>query len=414
MKTSKISLPKDTIPLVLVGDVIEKLQQIPDKSIDVIVTSPPYYKQRQYGVNGEIGQEETPEKYIEKMVEVGKELRRVLKDTGSYWLNIGDKYINKKLQLIPYKVAIEMQKNGWIVRDIIIWHKSPNPMPSPFNDRFNNVYEPIIFFIKDSGKYYVYDYYFDLDPLRTPQITDFKTDLPLTLSDEEYKKIKPKLEVENHNNNTNSKFIGHEQNRGASPGARMMIYGKYYTKQRKYKITKQLKREIIAYLREWRKRKGITPKEIDEILGKKDTAGHWFRLDPGGSIPTPEDWWKLKEILEFDDKYDKIVTETHWVLQTVKPHPKGRTPENIWKIAPGKLKDSHFSIFPDELPERVIKVCCPKKGEDGLPGIVLDPFAGSGTTGKVAKELGRRSILIEIKEEYVGIIKKRCREIVTA
>jgi len=399
-----IDLPANISPLVLIGDVTKKLRQLPDKCIDVIITSPPYYKQREYGVKGEIGQEETPEKYVKKIIEVGIELRRVLKDTGSYWLNIGDKYISKKLQLIPYKVAIGMQETGWIVRDIVIWHKHPNPMPTSIKNRFNTIYEPIIFFIKDSGRYFVYDYYFDLDPLRVPQLSNFDTDLPLTLSDEEYKKIKSKLE-KRINNNSNSKFIGHENNRGASPGARSILYGEYYTKQRKHKITKPLKREIILYLKEWRKKKDIPSKEIDIILGKKDTAGHWFRLDPGGSIPRPEDWWRLKEILGFNNKYDKIITETHWVLQTVKPHPKGKNPGNIWQMAPGKLKDTHFSIFPEELPRRVIQICCPKNG------IVLDPFAGSGTTGQVAKELKRRSILIDLKKEYVDIIQKRCGEI---
>lgn len=410
LKNSIIELPKNTIPVVLIGDVIEKIRQLQDKCIDVIITSPPYYKQREYGVEGEIGWEKTSDEYVKKMVDVGKELRRVLKDSGSYWLNIGDKYISKKLQLIPYKVAIGMQENHWIVRDIIIWHKYPNPMPTSIRNRFNAVYEPIIFFIKDSGKYYVYDYHFNLDPLRIPQLTNFDTDLPLTLSNEEYKKMESELKKRN-NNNSNSKFIGHENNRGASPGARQILYGEYYTQQRKHKITKLLKEEIITYLKKHRKKKGISSAEIDELLGKKDTAGHWFRLDPGGSIPLPEDWWNLKKILGFNNKYDKIVAETHWVLQTVKHHPKGKTPENIWKMAPGKLKYAHFSIFPTELPEKIIKVCCPKKDKEGLPGIVLDPFAGSGTTGEAAKKLGRRSILIDLKKDYVDIIKKRCGEI---
>lgn len=401
-----IQLPKDTTPLVIIGDVIEALRKLPSKSIDVIITSPPYYKQRKYGVKGEIGQEKTPEEYIEKLVEVGKELKRVLKDSGSYWLNIGDKYINKRLQLIPYKVAIEMQKNGWIVRDIVIWHKYPNPTPSSVKDRFNNIYEPVIFFVKDSGKYYNYDYYFNLDPLREPHKTKFDIDLPLYLSEEEYEKIKNKIVQKKINHfSSNSKFIGHEENKGASPGARKILYGEYYTKQRKHKITPELEIEIIKYLREWRKKRGISIKEIDRWLNKKDTAGHWFRLDPGRSLPSPEDWIKLKKILGFDDKYDKIMTEQHYVLQTIKPHPKGKTPGNVWQIPPGKLKEAHFSIFPEELPRRIIKVCCPPNG------IVLDPFAGSGTTGVVAKELGRKSILIDIKEEYAKIMAKRCGNI---
>jgi len=85
-----ISLPKDKTPLVLIGDVIKALRKLPNKCVDVVVTSPPYYKQRKYGVKGEIGQEKTPEEYIEKIVEVGNELRRVLKNTGSYFLKKGN------------------------------------------------------------------------------------------------------------------------------------------------------------------------------------------------------------------------------------------------------------------------------------------------------------------------------------
>lgn len=395
-----IKLPINTRPLVLLGDVIPALKKIPDKSIDVIITSPPYYQQRQYDAKDEIGQEKTPEDYIKKMLEVAIELRRVLKDSGSYFLNIGDKFINKNQQLIPFRLAIEMQKNGWLIRNTIIWYKSPNPMPTSVKDRFNDVWEPIFFFIKDSGRYFTYDYYFNLDAVRVPHKTKYEADLPFYLTEEEYKKIKNHLTQ--NNTQSNSKFIGNEKNRGASPGARKILYGEYYTKQRKFKISLVLEEEIIQYLRTWRKIKGINSKQIDDLMNKKDTAGHWFRLDHGRSLPTPEDWTELKKILEFDNKYDQIMTEQHYVLQTVKHHPNGKNPGNIWSIAPAKLKDAHFAVFPEEIPKRIIDVCCPKNG------IVLDPFAGSGTTGKVAKDLNRKSILIDIKSEYVKIMEKRC------
>lgn len=364
----------------------------------------PYYKQREYGVEGEIGREATPEEYVSRIAGVGDELKRVLKTSGSYFLNIGDKFRNKGQQLIPFKVAIEMQRKGWLVRNVIVWHKHPNPMPTSIKDRFNDIWEPIFFFVKDSGRYFTYDYYFNLDPLRVPQKTNSQSSLPMYLSEEEYGKMK-KPTILRSNNLGSSKFLGHEQNRGASPGARMMLYGEYYTKQRKHKITPQLETEIIKYLREHRKKLNIAPKKIDELLQKKDTAGHWFRLDPGRSLPSPEDWNRLKAILHFDDKFDNIMTEQHYVLQTVQPHPKGKNPGNVWQIPPGKLKEAHFSIFPEELPRKIIQACCPQDG------IVLDPFAGSGTTGQVAKELNRKSIMIEIKEEYLEIIRKRCGNI---
>lgn len=397
-----IELPKDTMPLILIGDVIEKLKEIPDNSINLVVTSPPYWGQRDYGIKGQIGNEKTSQEYIRKMLEVSKELKRILTEDGSYFLNIGDKYEKKNMQMTPFKLAIEMQNQGWSLRNIIMWHKT-NPMPSSINDRFSNVYEPIFFFVKKPDNYLTPEYYFDLDSIRIPHKTNGvdKSDLPLTLSEEKYQKWKNKVQK----NSYNGKFKNQNKiNLGASPGARLSVYGEFYSKQRKYFIDKNMELEIINLLREHRRKKSISSKEIDKIFGYKDTAGHWFRTDRGGrSLPKPEDWKKLKEILDIkDSKYDTIMTENHYVLQTVRPHELGKNPSDVWSFPTEKLTDAHFAIFPTELPRRVIQACCPKDG------IVLDPFAGSGTTGNAAKELGRKSILIEINPKYKKIIEKRC------
>ena len=203
------------------------------------------------------------------------------------------------------------------------------------------------------------------------------------------------------------KFKFDPKNRGASPGARKSLFGEYLVVQRRYRIFQPI---IADYLRLWRKKRGITTKKIDRLLGYRDTAGHWFRKDTGswgrgGSIPLPKDWFRLKEILKFDDIYDRWVTETHLVLQTVKAHPKGKNPGDVWSIKLQPLSYTHFATFPEELVRRCIKAGSPEGG------IVLDPFAGSGTTGKVAQDLGRDSILIEIVDEYLGIVKKRCKTI---
>jgi len=404
-----IELPKDVIPLVLVGDVIERLKDIPDKSINVIVTSPPYWGQRDYEIEGQIGNEKTPEEYINKMLSVADELKRVLADDGGYFLNIGDKYVDKNLQMIPFRLAIEMQKRGWAIRNVLIWRKT-NPMPSSIKDRFSNVYEPIFLFVKNPENYLTPDYYFDLDSIRIAHKTNgddnHKSDLPLTLSVEEYDKLKNK--INGNGNNYSGKFKNTNKiNLGASPGARLSVYGEFYSKQRKYKIDGNLELEIIKFIKEYRKRKRISTKEIDKLFGYRDTAGHWFRTDKGGRcLPKPEDWFKLKEILEIkEDRYDKIMTEEHYVLQTVKPHELGKNPGDVWDFATGKLQDAHFAIFPEELPKRAILSCCPKNG------IVLDPFVGSGTTLKVAKELNRKSIGIELQKNFLKIIEKRCGKV---
>jgi len=404
-KNEFIELPKDTIPLILQGDVIKCLQKIPDNSVSVTVTSPPYWNLRDYEVKDQIGQEETPEEYITKMAEITKEIRRVMRKDGCFFLNIGDSYYNGNLQMIPNRLALEMQKQGWKLRNIIVWYK-PNHMPSPVKNRFSNTWESVFFFVKnrESKKYY-----FNLDEIRVEHKTkeEKKSNLPETLSIEEFEKLKDKLNLKvapSNGNGYNGKFKGTKKiNLGASPGARSVVNGEYYSLQRKFDIDDELKFEIIRYLRKKRAEKNISAKEVDECFGYKDTAGHWFRLDEGGSsLPKPEDWIKLKKLLDLDEKYDEIMITQNYVLQTVRQHPNGKNPGDMWQIPTGKLKEAHFAVFPEELPRRIIKACCPTEG------IVLDPFAGSGTTGKVAIELGRKSILIELNPDYINIIKKRC------
>ena len=120
-KSDKI-LPQDLRPVVLIGDVIEQLKRIPSNSIDLAITSPPYWDQRDYGIKGQIGIEKEPEEYINKLLIAFDELKRVLKDTGSFFLNLGDKYVGKNLQMIPFKLAIKMQSKGWALRNVIICH----------------------------------------------------------------------------------------------------------------------------------------------------------------------------------------------------------------------------------------------------------------------------------------------------
>ena len=109
-----------------------------DQSVNCCVTSPPYFGLRDYGVDGQIGLEQTQEEYVTKMVEVFREVRRVLRDDGSLWLNLGDSYGKGKQMLgIPWKVAFALQDDGWYLRQDIIWSK-PNPMPTTMRTAFSD------------------------------------------------------------------------------------------------------------------------------------------------------------------------------------------------------------------------------------------------------------------------------------
>ena len=132
----------------MIDDVLEAIKKIPDKSISTVVTSPPYWNLRDYKDNRQIGNEKNPLEFVNKIALVGKEILRILKDDGAYFLNIGDTYVDQSLQMIPQKIAIKMQEQGWLIRNQIIWYK-PNHMPSPVKNRFSNTYEVIYFFTKN-------------------------------------------------------------------------------------------------------------------------------------------------------------------------------------------------------------------------------------------------------------------------
>lgn len=145
---------------IFTGDSLASLKALPKNSIDCIVTSPPYYGQRDYGMDGQIGNESKPEEYIANLVNIFNECKRVLKDSGSLWLNLGDKYNKGNLMGMPWRVALALQDEGWILRNDIIWHK-PNAMPHSAKNRLTTDHEYIFFFTKKAK-----DYYYDQDAIR--------------------------------------------------------------------------------------------------------------------------------------------------------------------------------------------------------------------------------------------------------
>lgn len=179
---------------IITGDCRQLLKQMPDQSVHCCVTSPPYFGLRDYGHEGQIGLEQTPDDYVAEMVAVFREVRRVLRDDGTLWLNLGDSYCgagysnnkntggaerkdggkqlhtkvfglrSKDLIGIPWRVAFAMQADGWYLRQDIIWHK-PNPMPESVRDRCTKAHEYIFLFSKSPK------YYFDQEAILEP-ITD--------------------------------------------------------------------------------------------------------------------------------------------------------------------------------------------------------------------------------------------------
>lgn len=154
---------------ILVGDAAERLQELPDGSVDTVVTSPPYFLLRDYGIDGQIGAEESVDQWVEHLLVVLRQVARVLRPSGSLWLNLGDTYarhekhgaVPKGLVLAPERLLLALSAEGWITRNKVAWAK-PNPMPSSVRDRLSATWEPLFFLTRQRS------YYFDLDAIRVP------------------------------------------------------------------------------------------------------------------------------------------------------------------------------------------------------------------------------------------------------
>ena len=141
---------------IIIGDCLASLKTMPSQSVHTCVTSPPYFGLRNYEMDGQIGMEGSPQAFVARLVDVFREVFRVLRDDGTLWLNLGDSYAkNKNRLLIPARVALGLQQDGWILRDEIIWHK-PRTTPAPVKDRTVAAHEMIYLFAKQPR--YHFDY----------------------------------------------------------------------------------------------------------------------------------------------------------------------------------------------------------------------------------------------------------------
>jgi len=154
-----------------VGSAVEKLQELPANTIHTAITSPPYWQLRNYQESDaeldgtQIGLEDTVDEYIGNIAAVCDEIKRVLRDDGSFWLNIGDTYVDKDKQMIPQRVVCELQSRGWIVRNNVVWKKT-NPVPQSVTDRLSTTTERLYHLVPSK------EYYYDLDEIRDPCTTD--------------------------------------------------------------------------------------------------------------------------------------------------------------------------------------------------------------------------------------------------
>jgi DNA modification methylase len=360
-------------------------------TIQTCVTSPPYYGLRDYGIDGQLGLEQTPQEYIENMVAVFREVWRVLRDDGTLWLNLGDSYCNsngyarahpeyqrqgrndapandrdlsalhlagyktKDLLGIPWRVALALQADGWYLRSDIIWHK-PNPMPESVTDRPTKSHEYIFLMTKSAR------YYYDAEAVKEDSVDD-----------ESYQGRRPRGE----------KTIF--KNGGYAPGMSPQtldngngeLTGKTYEKRNRRTVwTVATQPYPGAHFATF------PPKLIEPCILAGTSAK--------GQCPKCGAAWERVVERENDgtrqDGEKRAVAMGHSAT--------GPTACN-------RAGEARTSITTGWQP-----ACTCNAGEP-VPQIVLDPFSGSGTTGRVAVQHGRQYVGLELNPEYIKLAPDR-------
>ncbi len=345
---------------ILLGDVREQLKTLADESVQCVVTSPPYFGLRDYGMPGQIGLEASPSAFVEVMVDVFREVRRVLREDGTLWLNLGDSYAGggggnyskgarnnsgqnitnvrnkgawldatalkpKDLIGIPWRVAFALQEDGWYLRQDIIWSK-PNPMPESVTDRCTKAHE-YLFLLSKSGRYH-----FDAEAIAEGLAPSSIDRLSQTTLDQQ---------------------AGSERVPGKTNG-RMKAVGKLVGANGPDRSSKGVPNDAAPRVRD------VPPRHAG--LESSDQSG-LDEVGRGGK----------------------------------------RNKRSVWTVATQPFKEAHFATFPPALIEPCILAGCPKGG------VILDPFGGAGTTGLVADRLGRDAVLIELNPEYAAIAERRIK-----
>jgi len=323
----------------LCGNSLEILKNFPENSVDMVITSPPYWSKREYG-NSNLGLEKEYKQFICNLLNIFSEIKRVLKNEGSFWLNIGDSYKNKSLLGIPWRLAIiMMDEQKWILRNEVVWNKVKGGMDNS-KDKLGNVHEPIFHFVKSNK------YYFDADAIRsTPQKAVIKNGSVISATG---------------------------------------VCGIRYKRQI----------ELSTTLNDSEKENALQALEsvLDDIRNGKISD---FRMIIRGQQRVTH-----SNSIKLSGRAKELKGKGYYFL---KYHPNGSKPRDVWEIIPEDTQNRkiHFAPFPIDLCKIPIISTCPPGG------IVLDPFVGTGTTSEAAYLLGRKSIGIDISEDYIQLAKDR-------
>jgi DNA modification methylase len=362
------------------GDALTVLRELPPASVQCCITSPPYWGLRDYGAPGQIGLEDTPEAHVESLLAVFSEVKRVLKDDGTLWINYGDTYLcqqgngfngNKRLDAanraikvkrpvspknllgLPWRLAFALQSDGWFLRSDIIWHK-PNPMPESVKDRPVRAHEYIFLFSKRAK------YFYDWEAVREPAAALCAHDV------------------------TGPGY--------AAPGQKAQTGSRLQSAQ------------ALSFARAVNEpdRPG---QSSPQHRPNRSNAYPCPRNNPMRDVPrlTPRNRKAFRGGGKYvhGQSFDNTAVVENTVSGDAPNETYMRNKRDVWTVPTFGCPDAHFATFPPALIEPCIRA-------GSRPGdTVLDPFMGSGTTGMVARNLHRRWIGVELNPEYCALCLKR-------
>jgi DNA modification methylase len=413
------------------GDAAETLAEMPESSVHMTMTSPPYFGLRDYGVNGQIGLEDSLDEYIDELLNVASELRRVLRDDASWWLNLGDSFAGswgaqskngeannrdrdaypgktpartgrlrrKSKMLVPHRVAIALEDAGWIIRADCPWVK-PNPMPHPVTDRLHE-HKEFVFHMTPEP-----DYYFELDPIR-------ESHKHTSLNRIQASYDNSGTPVDAYPNRENGTINGTDPDdalhpNGKNPGDVFEITVKPFPEAHFAVYPPELCETPI---------KSSCPPAVCTGCG----TPHQPHIDDIPVWEQDRDEIEREQLHRALDRFEASdLTEAHLEAARAKGFSDaaagtqqtgaGRNSDQTERLA-SEAKDVLGGYFREftMTAHRVgdLEQVCDCDTDATEPGIVLDPFAGAGTTCMVAKTLGRRFIGIDLNPDYVALAQKR-------